>query len=91
LGVQRVLEEDFDVVLMDVQMPIMDGLQATRTIRQHEVGTGRRIPIIAVTARAMIGDRESCLEAGMDDYISKPIRRDELQQALTRLLTRSDR
>jgi len=68
----------FDLVLMDGQMPKMDGLTATRAIRQREQSSGNHIPIIAMTANAMQGDREKCLEAGMDDYIAKPIRVDEL-------------
>jgi CheY-like chemotaxis protein/HPt (histidine-containing phosphotransfer) domain-containing protein len=72
----------FDAVLMDVQMPEMGGFEATAAIRERERGTGSRIPIIAMTARAMKGDRERCLEAGMDGYIPKPIRRDELYQVL---------
>jgi CheY-like chemotaxis protein/HPt (histidine-containing phosphotransfer) domain-containing protein len=74
--------ERFDAVLMDVQMPEMGGFEATAAIRERERGTGARLPIIAMTARAMKGDRERCLEAGMDDYIPKPIRRDELYQVL---------
>lgn len=76
----------FDLILMDVQMPIMDGLQATRAIRQHESEHGGHIPIIAMTARAMTGDREECLEAGMDEYIAKPIKASELLTLIGKVL-----
>ena len=77
---------DFDLILMDVLMPELDGLDATVAIRKMEQGTGRHIPIIGATAQAVKGDRELCLNAGMDDYISKPIRKDELQQLIDRLI-----
>jgi PAS domain S-box-containing protein len=83
-AVQLALSQTFDVVLMDVQMPVMDGLAATTEIRQRERGTGRRIPIIALTAYAMKGDEDRCLEAGMDAYVSKPLRPQELVDALAR-------
>jgi CheY-like chemotaxis protein/HPt (histidine-containing phosphotransfer) domain-containing protein len=80
----------YDVVLMDVQMPVMDGLEATRRIRGHEraLGAARPAPafIVAMTASAMVGDRERCLESGMDEYITKPVRSEELTQALERYI-----
>jgi two-component system sensor histidine kinase/response regulator len=69
---------------MDIQMPEMDGLQATAAIRKGEMKSGKHIPIIAMTAHAMVGDKERCLEAGMDDYIAKPIRPEELGDVLKR-------
>jgi CheY-like chemotaxis protein len=81
-------KETFDLVLMDVQMPEMDGLEATAQWRECEKGTGRHMPIIAMTAHAMAGDRERCLEAGMDAYVSKPIQARELWKALEELVAR---
>ncbi len=78
--------ERFDCLLMDVQMPEMDGLEATAVIRAKEQAQGGHIPIIAMTAHAMTGDRESCLAAGMDDYVSKPIRTEQLFTALARAI-----
>jgi two-component system sensor histidine kinase/response regulator len=75
-------KDTYDLVLMDVQMPEMDGLEATRAIRGLEQGTGFHQQIIALTAHAMIGDRERCLEAGMDGYLTKPLRAQELDQLL---------
>jgi PAS domain S-box-containing protein len=78
--------QDFDLVLMDVQMPEMDGFEATAAIRTKEKRTGAHIPIIAMTAHAMKGDREQCLEAGMDGYIAKPIRAKQLFETLETML-----
>jgi CheY-like chemotaxis protein len=82
-ALQALERQPYDVILMDVQMPEMDGLEATRQIGARWAGSARP-RIIAMTANAMQGDREVCLAAGMDDYVSKPIRVEELVQALSR-------
>ena len=86
LALDALEERRFDVVLMDVQMPVMGGIEATREIRRREAAQGKpRRPIIAMTANAMQGDREACLEAGMDDYIAKPIKSADLAKLLDSL------
>ncbi len=85
LALDALAHASFAVVLMDMQMPVMDGLEATRRIRAREAASGLpRTPIVAMTANAMQGDRERCLAAGMDDYLSKPINADELSRQLER-------
>jgi PAS domain S-box-containing protein len=86
LAVEAATESRPDVVLMDVEMPVMDGVEATRQIRADEAGGDRHVPIIAMTAHAMKGDRESFLEAGMDGYVAKPIRSDVLALEIRRVL-----
>lgn len=83
--------EQFDIILMDVQMPEMDGLQATAYIRKKEKESGEHIPIVAMTAHAMKGDRERCLEGGMDGYISKPITHGGLAKVIEGVLAVSAR
>ncbi|MDF1812800.1 MAG: response regulator, partial [Verrucomicrobiales bacterium] len=78
IAVKKFQEEDFDAILMDVMMPNLDGYGATTAIREIENRTGGHIPIIAMTANAMNGDRNRCLEAGMDGYVAKPFRPEEL-------------
>jgi len=81
--------EPFDAVLMDVQMPVMDGLEAVAEIRKREQSRGGHIPVIAMTAHTLKGDRERCLAAGMDGYVSKPIDKRQLFETLDRLTTQS--
>jgi CheY-like chemotaxis protein len=78
----------FDLILMDLQMPEMDGIEATARIREAEQGTGRHTPIIAMTAHAMHGDRDQCIRAGMDDYISKPVDLHALARMIERYAAR---
>jgi PAS domain S-box-containing protein len=84
---QEVIEQshkkDYDIILMDAHMPVIDGLEATRIIRRHEEKTGKHVPIIALTARAMQEDRRRCLDAGMDGYVAKPIDRKKLYDEIT--------
>jgi CheY-like chemotaxis protein len=85
-ALQLLEQGSFDLVMMDVQMPVMDGFAATEAIREREAGTGQHMPIIAMTAHAMKGDRERCLEVGMDEYVAKPIRITVLREKLIQVL-----
>jgi CheY-like chemotaxis protein len=78
-------QQEFDLILMDVQMPEMDGLETTAAIRLREGTSGAHVPIIALTAHAMSGDRETCLAAGMDGFVTKPIRKDDLLREIRRI------
>ena len=91
-GLEAVVRTRYALVLMDCQMPEMDGYAATRAIRAREAalgGTIPRLPIVALTANTMAGDRERCLAAGMDDYLGKPYSQDQLQSILQRWLSAS--
>jgi CheY-like chemotaxis protein/HPt (histidine-containing phosphotransfer) domain-containing protein len=88
-AVELVKNCDFDLVLMDCQMPVMDGFQATAAIRRLPLGRGERLPIAAVTANALQGDKQRCLEAGMNDFLPKPFKMAQLQALLTRWLPRA--
>lgn len=83
-ALRRLLEEDYALILMDVQMPGMDGFEATLSIRERERASGAHLPIVAMTAHAMKGDRERCLAAGMDDYVTKPFDAASLRRVLDR-------
>jgi PAS domain S-box-containing protein len=85
-ALDAIKKENFDLILMDVQMPKMDGLQATKNIRKSEKGTSQHMPIIALTAHAMKGDKDRCFEAGMDGYLSKPLKAEELFKTIDRVL-----
>jgi len=88
-ALQALAQHPYHLVFMDCQMPEMDGFEATRKIRAHEQ-PGRQLPVIAMTANAMEGDRERCLESGMDDFVSKPVKSQDLQRVLTQWLNLSD-
>jgi two-component system, sensor histidine kinase and response regulator len=84
LAIEAIGRQAFDVILMDCQMPVMDGYDATLAIRRLESRAGKRTPVIAVTAYALDGDREKCLAAGMDDFLAKPYSLSDLRRKLKR-------
>ncbi len=88
IGVQKYLDAKFDLILMDIQMPVMNGLEATIAIRKHEEerGLNEHIPIIAVTAFAMEHDKRNCMDAGMDDFLTKPYKPIELEQKIKKYI-----
>jgi CheY-like chemotaxis protein len=88
-AVATVRRESFDLILMDVQMPELNGFDATAAIRAEEAGTARHVPILAMTANAMVGDRDRCIAAGMDGYVSKPFRKAELMEQIARVIKES--
>ena len=90
-AIDAVRREQFDLVFMDIQMPEIDGLEATRRIRSLELQAGGHVPIVALTAHAMREDREQCLQAGMDDYLSKPVAASELEALLERIARQAPR
>jgi len=83
-AVRMIEKGGYDLVFMDCQMPEMDGYEASAIIRQREKESGQHLPIIAMTAHTMTGDRDKCMEAGMDDYISKPIRKEQIVQVISK-------
>jgi CheY-like chemotaxis protein len=89
-AIQKWRQGEFNVILMDVQMPVMDGIEATRRIREMEVRTNSHIPIVAMTAHAMKGDRDRCLNAGMDNYVAKPFRKSDLHAVLSQYFSADD-
>ena len=88
VALEALEREAFDLILMDVQMPVLGGLEAAACIRERErvAGCGARIPIIALTANAMAGDRERCIESGMDEYLTKPIQARDLFAMMERVM-----
>jgi PAS domain S-box-containing protein len=88
-AVERATTEHFDLIFMDCQMPVLDGFEATRRIRRYETLTGDRVPIIAMTANALSSDRAGCFDAGMDDYVAKPVSMESLRNVLERWLRKA--
>ena len=90
VGVEKFLNNDYDLILMDIQMPVMNGLEAASKIREYEeqMGVKNRIPIIAITAFAMEHDRDNCIAAGMDEYMTKPYRPADLEKMINKVMSK---
>jgi CheY-like chemotaxis protein len=88
-AIDAAAERRFDIVLMDCQMPVLDGYEATRRLREREARGGTRVPVVALTANALVGDAETCLAAGMDAHLAKPYTRDQLARLLAQWLPRA--
>ncbi|MBS0011963.1 MAG: response regulator, partial [Bacteroidales bacterium] len=82
-------KSNYDIILMDIQLPVMDGIMVSKKIREIEASTSKHTPIIAITANAMLGDKEKCLSAGIDDYLSKPYQPQKLLDMISRYVTGS--
>lgn len=87
-AITKYQETDYNAIIMDIQMPVKDGYQATREIRELEKSNGKHVPIIAITANALQGDDQKCYDAGMDAYISKPLDPKKLEEILKKFLTK---
>jgi hypothetical protein len=87
MALELLSEQAFDLVAMDVQMPVMDGMEATERIRKKEQGTDQHIPIMAITANAFADDRRSCFEVGMDGYVAKPVTAQAIREEISRVLS----
>ena len=85
-ALSMIMRSPYDLVILDCQMPEMDGYEVCRIIRQSELATGKRVPVVAMTANAMVGDREKCMDSGMDDYVTKPINGDRMMEVLVKWL-----
>jgi CheY-like chemotaxis protein len=89
VAIEKFQQNDYDIIFMDIQMPVMDGLTATEAIRkiEQETGTTTRIPIVAMTANTMKGDKEKFLKAGMNDYVGKPFKSEELSRIICKIVS----
>lgn len=90
IALEKYKNNEYDLILMDIQMPIMNGYETAKNIREYEKKNNKQVPIIALTAYAMQSDREKCIDAGMDDYMSKPVIKNELFEMLEKYIKRNN-